>query len=1840
MSDIIGHGGGKGGGSSHTHYEATDSLHSTAYARVMDLVSEGEILGLANGVQSVFLNQTPVQNADGTSNFKGVTIDFRPGTQTQDYIPGFPDIESEISVNTELKSGSPWVHAINNTSLSAIRITLGVPALSKADTSNGDILGYQVAYQIELATDGGAYAIVLSNSFNGKTTSLYQRTARIDLPHATSGWQIRVTRLTANANTVGISDTTTIVSYTEVIDAKLRYPMSALVGVQVDATQFQAVPTRAYDLLGRIIQVPSNYDPVARTYSGTWDGTFKPAWSNNPAWVFRDLILNDRYGLGDRITASQVDKWALYKIAQYCDQLVPDGKGGQEPRFTCNLYLQNQKQAYAVLQDIASIFRGISYWGAGAIMASADMPSDPVYIYTAANVIGGKFTRTGSKAATRYTVALVTWNDPADFYTQKTEYVEDPDGIKRYGIKQVQLTGFGCTSQGQAHRAGLWALATSRLETEGISFDVGMDGAMALPGQVVRVADPSRMGRRMGGRIRAVNGRALTLDKAPAVNVGDKLTAILPAGATETHTVASVAGDTVTVDADWSAPPRVQAVWSIDSSELSAPLFRILSVAPKDSSTITVTAVQHEPGKYDYVERGMAITAHSQTSLDVTTQAPPASVTLAGYTVSLNDVQKLALQISCAPVPGAVAYEGAYRRGNDNWVAIPRQASPTMDVRDILAGTYVAKMSAVNSIGITSIETMSVAVAIDKDGGSKNADILLQSDAAYFHTNQAGQTDPSVITITASLLALAGAVSWSCVGGKLTNTTATTAQLAFTDMTSASATVTANLTMFGRTYTKSVKIGKVQDGAAGQDGLKTAIARLFQWAPTAPAKPTGTSTFTWPGTNSGYTGNDGWANPAPGNPGTPGWRLFSASVALQAALAATTSSVSYGNAVIEDGAQNGATGADGLKTRLVTVYRWDVSLPAGPTGPATLKWSDSTFGAAPTNWTLTPGSAPSLGMTLFAATYQVTDTASKASTDFNWQSASVMAIGYVGTNGGKGDTGGQGASYVTAYCATTVGTGTSAPAATKGKTSLPAANSGGLTGTYSASVPTLTAGQYQMQTDGIYDPTTDMITWSIPYQSALKVATLSAITANLGNITGGSLNLGNGTFTVDNSGNLVCHSIIIYNPDGTIMLQAGGKLNVANAAPGTVNQDLVPSINSAATTAQWSNIAGQANAPASGATVGATWGTNIGGQPDDTTNLVNKTSFDDGTIGKWSGSAVAVTGQIFSKALQVVNRDNYENSKFPVVPGETLFVSAWLDASTAGYTVAFGCHYMDATGADVTNGAWNGSSQLAKGASWAAVSSSQVVPANAAFAQAWFQIGGNQSATDKGTARGSRFRISRSQAGATVGAPTGTMVGGTEAGLLAGRALNGDSAYTAINDATNGLAQRMRSNAANILSGPGGLVAGTLTYDGNGNRISGYGVAVNQKGFVAFDPNGVATFTLDAATGASTMRSVTILGPDGSVVFSSGAAISVNQNIVPRLSSWPSGNRYGGSFIYYDTSYAALNGENGILPPTPAGGYSGIESDSLHIAAGEWYTVSFSAVAENANAGSMWVDIFGGATSQGTVDTTGTLVSPPSWNDPITANNGKRFSFTEQMPSNGDGNARIRFFNNSSSVKVRFWDVKVERGKKVTAWCENVITSANASSFFQPGALDITYINKASINTLSALSAYLGAVDIGAGGHIASGQTGLDAGLGLWIGGSSTPGFSIAAANGAKLVFDPNAASPLKIVGADMSANAIGVSLYTNSGGTVSTYSRNATQASTLSAQVNITNGSGNYSYSWTANSTYAATVSTATGINCAGLMKGPGAVVDVDVTLTVTVTDNVKQVSKAASITLTISFT
>lgn len=699
MSAIIGYGGGKSGESSSTSREASDSLHSISYAKVLDLVSEGEIQGLANGLRSVYFDKTPLQNADGSFNFNDVTVDLRTGTPHQDVIAGFPGVENEITIGTELRSDSPWVHAINNTQLSAVRVRLAVAALSRADAADGSINGHRVAYLIELATDGSAYNEVVNQAFEGKTTSRYERSHRLELPVAKKGWMLRVTRATPNANSATTADVTLVSTVTEVIDVKLRYPMSAIVGIQIDASQFQGIPVRSYDMLGRIINVPSNYNPANRSYEGVWDGTFKPAWTDNPAWVFYDLVLNDRYGLGHRLDASSIDKWSLYRIGRYCDVLVPDGQGGTEPRFTCNCYLQAAADAYKVLQDLASIFRGISYWAGGSIITSADMPADPTYIYTAANVIDGKFTGVGSSQKARFTVALVSWNDPSDFYKAKVEYVQDDDGIARYGVQKISMTAFGCTSQGQAQRAGNWALLTSRLETDSLTFSVGLDGLVSSPGQLVRIADPHRMGRRNAGRIRLTKGRTVTLDKAPVIVVGDKLTVMLPTAVSETRTVIAIKGDTVTVNGDWSVMPAPQSIWSVDNIDLVAPIYKIISITEQGGLTYEITALQHEQGKFAYIDDGTRIEKPPRTGLEAS-PSTPTNLLFSTHPYWVDDVVS-ATNATLSWSGFSPVYRVKWRKAFSAWQEAKTRTS-TLELNSVEAGDYEFAVSAISSTGLES----------------------------------------------------------------------------------------------------------------------------------------------------------------------------------------------------------------------------------------------------------------------------------------------------------------------------------------------------------------------------------------------------------------------------------------------------------------------------------------------------------------------------------------------------------------------------------------------------------------------------------------------------------------------------------------------------------------------------------------------------------------------------------------------------------------------------------------------------------------------------------------------------------------------------------------------------------------------------------------------------------------------------------------------------------------------------------------------------------------------------------------------------------------------------------
>ncbi|CAJ8345281.1 phage tail family protein [Burkholderia pseudomallei] len=699
--------GSKGGGGGSAPTEADDTLSSTAYAQILDLISEGPIFGFPEGKsagQCIFFDGTPLQNDDGSYNFKLKQFDYRLGYVDQDYIPGFESSSSEKQVGVSLTASSPWSQTITNIDINAVRVTLGVNALSKTDTSTGNVTGYRVAYQIQLSKDGGSFTTVLDTAFDGKASSTYTRSHRIELSGAKSQYTVRVVRLTPDATTQYVQDKTNIVSYAELIDAKLRYPFSALVALMLDAEQFSSMPVRSYDVKGLLVKYPSNYNPQTRQYVGVWDGTFVGGWTDNPAWIFYDLVLNKRYGLGKYVDATMIDRYALYQIAQYCDVLVSDGKGGKEPRFTCNCAITSRADAIKVLQDLASVFRGIAYWSAGTVVASSDMPSDPVYVYTAANVVNGQFKYVGSSLKSRYTSALVTFNDPDNGYKQTVEYVEDAEGIRRYGLNKAEVTAFGCTSRSQAQRVGHWLLLTSRYETNAVTFSVGMYGTLAQPGQVIAIADPSRSGKRIGGRIKqAASKGTVTLDQAPeGAARGDRLTVVTPNGMAQSRAVQSVSDSIVSVQPEFDVQPAPGAVWMLETATLKSQLFRVTSVSEREGITFEISATQHEPGKYDAVDNGAAIEYRPITGETFKAQRPPANVRLSQFVVIDQGIARTNMTVAWDAAPNAIAYVAEFRRDNGDWISAGRTGVLSLDVGNIYSGRYVARVRAVNALDISS----------------------------------------------------------------------------------------------------------------------------------------------------------------------------------------------------------------------------------------------------------------------------------------------------------------------------------------------------------------------------------------------------------------------------------------------------------------------------------------------------------------------------------------------------------------------------------------------------------------------------------------------------------------------------------------------------------------------------------------------------------------------------------------------------------------------------------------------------------------------------------------------------------------------------------------------------------------------------------------------------------------------------------------------------------------------------------------------------------------------------------------------------------------------------------
>ena len=695
---IIGAGGGGkgGGGSARVAQEAPDSLRSKAYARVVDLVCEGEIEGLAANLQSVYLDDTPIQNPDGSYNFTGVTLETRPGTQQQSYIPGFSAVENEVAVGVECKANQPVVRSITDPDVDAVRIKVSIPTLTLQDTTNGDLNGTSVSYAIDVQARGAGYVQVVSDTVSGKTTSRYQRSYYVPLI-GSGPWDVRLRRITADSTQTSLQNKTFLESYTEVIESKLRYPNSALMALRVDASQFTSIPRRSYDLKLLRVRIPSNYFPETRSYAGVWDGSFKVAWTDNPAWCFYDLVTNTRYGLGNYIPESQVDKWALYRVAKYCDELVPNGLGGYEPRFTCNLYLQTREQAYKVVQDMASVFRGMAYWSGGAITVTQDAPQDPVYQFTAANVVDGEFAYQGSSAKARHTVALVSWVDPDDFYRQKVEYVEDLAGIARYGVVQADVVAMGCTSRGQANRVGKWLLYSEQSESEIITFRTGLEGAVVRPGDVIKVADASRGGMRLGGRIAAATTVSVTLDQdLPAGSW--RISVVLPTGVVEERQVGSLSGRTVGVTSAFSMAPQVGAIWVLSSTLVEAQLFRVVQVAESEPGIHEITALAHNPSKYAAIEQGLALQPRAITVLS-TTPAAPTGLTVTESLYRVKDQALVLIQLGWEQVFGALEYQVTYRVNGGNTVTLPKVSSTYLEIRNAEAGDYVFTVRAVGVSG-------------------------------------------------------------------------------------------------------------------------------------------------------------------------------------------------------------------------------------------------------------------------------------------------------------------------------------------------------------------------------------------------------------------------------------------------------------------------------------------------------------------------------------------------------------------------------------------------------------------------------------------------------------------------------------------------------------------------------------------------------------------------------------------------------------------------------------------------------------------------------------------------------------------------------------------------------------------------------------------------------------------------------------------------------------------------------------------------------------------------------------------------------------------------------------
>lgn len=732
----------KGGSSSpRTPVEMPDNLISKDKVKLLLAVSDGEVVNDFS-LKQLHFGGAPVQNEDGTFNYEGVIAEFRPGTQTQDYIQGFSESSAEFQVAREVTHNTPYTLTVSNKNLSAIRFRLLWPrVLTQKD--NGDMVGSVVEYKIEMAVDGASYQTYLTGKIDGKnTTGGYDRSIRVNLPQDfTSQVLIRVSRVTPDADGVKVVDAFQVQSYAEVIDAKFRYPLTAMLYVEFDSDLFQnQIPTISLKKKWKIIQVPRNYDPINRTYSGTWDGTFKWAWSNNPAWVLYDLIMNQRYGLDQRELGIPVDKWSLYEVAQYCDELVPDNRGGMEPRYLMDVIVQSQVEAFQLVRDVCSAFRGMTFYNGESLSIIVDKPRDPVYLFTADNVVDGVFVRTFPSEKTMYTSCNVMFDDEENQYEQDVEPVFNPDAAMRFGHNPTSITAIGCTRRTEANRRGRWILQTN-LSATTVSFSTGLEGMIPSCGDVIYVADPhwqSAFNLVLSGRIMEVTGTQVFLAFRCDAKAGDTLILNTDDGKPVRRTIASVSADgkTITLNVGYNFDVAPDSVFLIESDQLAAEQYvvtRIEKGSDDDEFTFAITATQYDPNKYDAIDNGVITDSRPTSVVDPDSLGAPKDLTISSFSRIVQGMSVETMVIGWSAVQYAKLYEVQWRKDGGNWNNVPRTATTQVDIEGIYAGEYQARVRCISGGNVASPwSALATATLTGKVGAPKGPINLFASDNEIF----------------------------------------------------------------------------------------------------------------------------------------------------------------------------------------------------------------------------------------------------------------------------------------------------------------------------------------------------------------------------------------------------------------------------------------------------------------------------------------------------------------------------------------------------------------------------------------------------------------------------------------------------------------------------------------------------------------------------------------------------------------------------------------------------------------------------------------------------------------------------------------------------------------------------------------------------------------------------------------------------------------------------------------------------------------------------------------------------------------------------------------------------